>query len=84
MPLMTDSTLHLDTRGLTCPMPLMMLKKAMADLTVGAIIEVVVTDPHAELDFEIWCERFGHNLTAVESHAVEGEMLFRVVKTGQV
>ena len=78
---MTDSKSQLDTRGLICPMPLMLLKKAVADLPEGAMIEVVVTDPHAELDVEIWCDRFGHSLTAIDSHAIEGEMLFQVIKS---
>ena len=79
---MTDSITQLDTRGLTCPMPLMLLKKSIADLPVGAVIEVVVTDPHAELDFEIWCERFGHKLNSIDSHNVAGEMMFQVIKLG--
>ncbi|MGJ8662418.1 MAG: sulfurtransferase TusA family protein [Marinicella sp.] len=58
----TNHIKHIDATGLTCPMPLMLLKQAMADLPGGAVVSIVVTDVHAELDFEIWCERFGHLL----------------------
>lgn len=77
---MTDSSIQLDTRGLNCPMPLMLLKKTLAELPAGAVVEVLVTDPHAELDFEIWCERFGHDLKPMTSHQVVGEQLFHVTK----
>lgn len=73
--------IQLDTRGLNCPMPLMLLKKTISDLPVGTVVEVVVTDPHAELDFEIWCERFGHQMLPVLSHPTSGELLFQVIKS---
>lgn len=53
---------HIDASGLLCPLPLMLLKKAMAEINVGEQITIAVTDEHAELDFQTWCERFGHDL----------------------
>ena len=47
-------------------MPLMMLKKAIQALPDGAQVHIEVTDVHAELDFEIWCERFGHGLQKLQ------------------
>ena len=60
-----NHTTYLDAKGLNCPMPLVMLKEAVKDLPAGARVEITVTDVHAELDFEIWCERFGHQLNRI-------------------
>ncbi len=59
---MNNKPKHIDTVGMTCPIPLLLLKQAMADISAGDCVLIDVSDPHAELDFEIWCERFGHEL----------------------
>ena len=69
---------HIDATGLLCPMPLMLLKKAMAEIKVGEQITIAVTDEHAELDFQTWCERFGHGLERSEDQS--DELWFLVVK----
>lgn len=74
----TDQSTHIDATGLTCPMPLMLLKKAITELAVGDQVIIDVTDVHAELDFEIWCERFGHQLEKT-SHS-DDVMCYSVVK----
>lgn len=57
-----ENATHIDAKGLLCPMPLMLLKKAIQDSAAGAVVTIDVTDEHAELDFETWCERFGYEL----------------------
>jgi len=69
---------HVDAKGLICPVPLMLLKKAVAGISVGEQLTIEVTDIHAELDFEIWCERFGHSLE--KTNESEDVLCFRVVK----
>lgn len=71
-------TNHIDATGLICPVPLMLLKKAIEVIAAGEQVTVAVTDIHAELDFEIWCERFGHNLQKVQEN--EGVICFVVIK----
>ena len=51
-----------DANGLKCPQPLLMLKLAMDNLTEKQIIMLESTDPHTDLDLEVWCERFGHRI----------------------
>jgi tRNA 2-thiouridine synthesizing protein A len=63
---------HIDATGLLCPQPLLLLKQAVKGLAAGSVVHIVVTDPHAELDFEIWCERFGHQLSCIEQHQDHG------------
>lgn len=65
IPMSQTETTYIDAKGLNCPMPLMLLKQTMRDLTAGKAVIIDVTDEHAELDFEIWCERFGHQLQCV-------------------
>ncbi len=56
----------------------MLLKKALSQLSSGEVLQIEVTDVHAELDFEIWCERFGHSLKKTKEKS--GEMTFLVGK----
>ncbi len=70
---------HVDATGLNCPMPLMLLKKTVNQVSAGDVIEITVTDIHAELDFEIWCEKFGYQLQILVD---DGDLWrFRVIKT---
>ena len=57
---MADSVL--DTSGLTCPLPVLKAKKAIAKLSPGAVLQVIATDPASTLDFEVFCSAGGHTL----------------------
>ena len=60
---MTDlPNVDIDATGLLCPQPLLRLKTAMQNRAIGDQLCIAVTDAHAELDFQVWCERFGHQL----------------------
>ncbi len=50
----------LDTKGLSCPMPLLRTKKEMGKLGSGDILQVDGTDPGSRNDLPGWCERAGH------------------------
>ncbi|MDA3970005.1 MAG: sulfurtransferase TusA family protein [Desulfobulbaceae bacterium] len=50
----------LDTKGLSCPMPLLKTKKAMESISSGQILEIMGTDPGSKNDLPTWCERSGH------------------------
>ena len=50
----------LDTKGLSCPMPLLRTKKEMGKLASGDILQVDGTDPGSRNDLPGWCERAGH------------------------
>ncbi len=70
---MADKTL--DTKGLTCPLPVLKTKKALADLPKGATLEVLATDPGSIPDFKAFCEAT-HN--ALLEHS-ESEGIYRFV-----
>lgn len=54
----------LDAKGLKCPQPLLLVKKTMKSLNSGQVLLVQATDPHTDLDLEVWCHRFGHTILA--------------------
>ena len=56
----------LDTQGLLCPEPLMLLHKAVREVDSGQVIEVIATDPSTERDIPKFCTFLGHRLLAQE------------------
>lgn len=56
----------LDTCGLMCPEPVMLLHNAVRDVSVGDIIEVIATDPSTKRDIPKFCDFLGHDLLAQE------------------
>jgi len=52
----------LDTSGLYCPEPVMMLHGAVRDVASGQVIKVVATDPSTERDIPKFCQFLDHEL----------------------
>jgi tRNA 2-thiouridine synthesizing protein A len=69
----------LDCRGLFCPLPIVRMKRAMAEMGEGEVLEVQATDPGSRRDFEAWCRKTGNTLLAVSE---EGGVLTYVVRKG--
>ncbi len=57
----------LDTQGLFCPEPVMMLHNAVRDANPGDVIKVIATDPSTERDIPKFCQFLGHELLASSS-----------------
>jgi tRNA 2-thiouridine synthesizing protein A len=55
-----------DARGLLCPLPVLKARKALAKMKPGAILELVATDPAAEIDVPHFCREQGHALISME------------------
>ena len=71
---MADETL--DLRGLKCPLPALMARRALARLGPGAIVTVLASDPLAAVDIPHMCGEEGHeveNVTRQDTH-----ILFRI------
>ena len=60
----------LDTQGLMCPEPVMMLHNAVRDMAVGELLQVLATDPSTQRDIPRFCAFLGHEL--VEQGEAEG------------
>ncbi|MDD3196119.1 MAG: sulfurtransferase TusA family protein [Paludibacter sp.] len=52
--------LSLDCKGLSCPMPMMKIAKAMKELKTGEVLEVFGTDPGTKSDLPGWCTKTGN------------------------
>ena len=57
----------LDTCGLFCPEPVMMLHNAVRDADSGAVIKIIATDPSTQRDIPKFCTFLDHELIAQET-----------------
>lgn len=72
-----DINKELDTRGLTCPLPILKAKKALADLQSGEVLKVVSTDPGSVRDFQAFARQTGNELV---SQTAEGDAFVHVLR----
>jgi tRNA 2-thiouridine synthesizing protein A len=56
----------LDTRGLVCPEPLMLVRNRVRDMATGEILHIFATDPSTARDFSNFCRFLGHELQRQE------------------
>ncbi len=63
---MMESKKSVDCLGMFCPMPLFMARKAIEEVEVGEIVEVLADDPSAKKDIPEWAERSGHKILGIE------------------
>jgi tRNA 2-thiouridine synthesizing protein A len=67
----------LDLRGLKCPLPALMAKKAMARGASGAKLTVLADDPLAAVDIPHMCHGEGHAVESVASRDGYTEFVLR-------
>ena len=60
---------HLDTQGLICPEPIMMLHRVIRKADSGEVIEILATDPATTRDIPNFCRHLGHELLTQETLA---------------
>lgn len=73
-----DFNKELDARGLNCPLPILRVKKTLAELTGGQIMKVVATDSGSVKDFQAFCRQTGNEL--LDSSEANGEYTFFIKK----
>lgn len=68
---MTDQTVdtqsfdaELDTTGLYCPEPIMLMHNKVREMKSGQVLKVVATDPATLRDIPKFCQFLGHVLLA--------------------
>ena len=49
----------LDVKGLTCPLPVLRVKKRVRDLAADETLQILATDPGAPRDVEAFCAADG-------------------------
>ncbi|WP_249977706.1 sulfurtransferase TusA [Vreelandella olivaria] len=58
----------LDTTGLYCPEPIMLMHNKVRDMVSGQVLKVIATDPATTRDVPKFCQFLGHELlTQTES-----------------
>ena len=67
----------LDLRGLKCPLPALMARRALARLAPGAQLTVTADDPLAAVDIPHMCHDEGHSVEVVTRHEGYVEFLLR-------
>lgn len=59
----------LDTKGDLCPIPVVKTSKAIKEVGIGQILEVLATDPASKVDFAAWSKMTGNTLLSTEEEA---------------
>lgn len=67
----------LDSREVSCPLPIIQTAQAMADLASGQTLLVMASDPGFEPDIKAWSSRTGNVLLSSERHGNEFHALLR-------
>ena len=55
---------HMDTCGLFCPEPVMLLHNKIGEIATGDLLELVATDPSTQRDIPKFCRFLGHELVS--------------------
>lgn len=68
----------LDAKGLSCPMPIVKIKKAISEVNSGEILEVHATDKGSQKDVTAWAQSTGHEV--LEAKEENGVFMFFIKK----
>ncbi|GMT42606.1 MAG: transcriptional regulator [bacterium] len=52
----------LDCKGLSCPEPILKIKKTMGEVNAGDVVEMQATDPGSVMDMSSWAKRTGNKI----------------------
>ena len=67
----------LDLRGLKCPLPALLAKKALARLAAGTALRVLADDPMSVVDIPHMCHGEGHMIDGMASRDGYSEFTLR-------
>jgi TusA-related sulfurtransferase len=56
------ATMTIDCRGLSCPMPIVKVSRAMKQLASGDTLTIAASDAAFRADLEAWVKKLGHVL----------------------
>lgn len=76
---MAEVSKVLDFSGLMCPMPVVKTAKALKEMAVGDVFEMISTDPGSMPDMQAWANQTKHDL--IESREEAGKFHFIIKKT---
>jgi TusA-related sulfurtransferase len=70
----------IDCKGLLCPLPVVKTRRAIKDMEIGQVLEMIATDPGAVPDMQAWENQTRHELLASEDRG-DGTFRFLIKKT---
>lgn len=70
---------RLDVRGLSCPLPILKTKEALAEMASGQVLEIKATDKDSADHIPAYCHKTGHEL--IDLIREEGQLVFRIKKS---
>lgn len=70
--------IFIDAKGLKCPQPLLQAKLGIKQINTNQVLHLEATDPHTDLDLEVWCARF--NYTLIQTSEDKGVFKFWIKK----
>jgi len=75
---MSDYTVNkvLDVKGLMCPMPLVKSRKAIMEVEIGEVLEVIATDKGSIKDFQGWAKAAKNVELIAQNEEADGEATF--------
>ena len=72
---------QVDASGLSCPLPILRAKKALATMSAGQVLRVLATDPGSVKDFEAFARQTGNEL--LKSSTLEDEKFEFFLRRGE-
>jgi tRNA 2-thiouridine synthesizing protein A len=67
-----------DASGLSCPLPILKTKKALAEMASGQVLKVIATDSGSVKDMQAFGDQTGNSLLATEE--ANGKFTFYIKK----
>jgi tRNA 2-thiouridine synthesizing protein A len=67
---------ELDVTELLCPLPVLKAQKRLRDMSSGAVLKVIATDPMSAIDMPHFCKEQGHTLLSQETR--ERTLIFTI------
>lgn len=61
-----DKHATLDAVGLYCPLPIVKTSKAIKEIEVGQVLEIIADDEGIKEDMPAWCKTTGHEFLGME------------------
>lgn len=63
-----EHQLVLDCKNLLCPMPIIKLNSAIAQIQVGQTLQMLATDPGSQYDVQAWAKQRQHEFVETEKN----------------
>ncbi|MFQ5944256.1 MAG: sulfurtransferase TusA family protein [Anaerolineales bacterium] len=69
----------LDCSGTMCPTPVIKTSKAIKEIEVGQVLQMIATDPGAVLDMQAWTRQTGNE--TLKEYEEDGKFIFFFKRT---